>query len=188
MSSGTPLRKSGLVVAAFRHGGGGYLSVRGMAREIGACARSNLSACDGAARNMRLRRENSANARCSMRIASDAEQIACAISDALPRGELPRVRCVSEAPLEERCFRPIIHTAVGGAASRSAHKKAPRKAHVPGGQRTSSPFRERLDAITLACGRTHVGSRGGRATCGRRGVYRSGKRASVPTPAAKGVY
>jgi hypothetical protein len=33
-------------------------------------------------------------------------------------------------------------------------KKAPRKAHVPGGQRTQSPFRERLDAITLACGRT----------------------------------
>lgn len=33
-------------------------------------------------------------------------------------------------------------------------KKAPRKAHVPGGQRTLSPFRERLDAMTLACGRT----------------------------------
>ena len=33
-------------------------------------------------------------------------------------------------------------------------KKAPRKAHVPGGQRTLLPFRERLDAITLACGRT----------------------------------
>src|SRR5262245_4364457 len=37
-------------------------------------------------------------------------------------------------------------------------KKAPRKAHVPGGQRTSSPFRERLDAITLACGRTRCRS------------------------------
>jgi hypothetical protein len=35
-------------------------------------------------------------------------------------------------------------------------KKAPRKAHVPGGQRTQSPFRERLDAITLACGRTQL--------------------------------
>lgn len=37
-------------------------------------------------------------------------------------------------------------------------KKAPRKAHVPGGQRTLLPFRERLDAITLACGRTHMQS------------------------------
>jgi hypothetical protein len=34
-----------------------------------------------------------------------------------------------------------------------ARKKAPRKAHVPGGQRTLLPFRERLDAITPACGR-----------------------------------
>jgi hypothetical protein len=44
---------------------------------------------------------------------------------------------------------------LGNAAPTSARKKAPRKAHVPGGQRTQSPFRERLDAITLACGRTH---------------------------------
>ena len=47
------------------------------------------------------------------------------------------------------------------AAESSARKKAPRKAHVPGGQRTRLPFRERLDAITLACGRTHGRSRWG---------------------------
>jgi hypothetical protein len=66
-------------------------------------------------------------------------------------------------------------------------KKAPRKAHVPGGQRTQSPFRERLDAITLACGRTRGKSfRGEEALAARRGVYRSGWMASVPMPTAAG--
>src|SRR3954466_12984943 len=66
-------------------------------------------------------------------------------------------------------------------------KKAPRKAHVPGGQRTLLPFRERLDAITLACGRTRCSCfRGEEASAARRGVYRSGWAASVPTPTAAG--
>jgi hypothetical protein len=50
-------------------------------------------------------------------------------------------------------------------------KKAPRKAHVPGGQRTLKPFRERLDAITLACGRTPLQS----ALGGRKRLPRVGE-------------
>src|SRR5215218_1361811 len=57
-----------------------------------------------------------------------------------------------------------------------AHKKAPRKAHVPGGQRTRKPFRERLDAITLAPGRMLEDVSG----LWHQGVYRSGCVASVP--------
>jgi hypothetical protein len=54
-------------------------------------------------------------------------------------------------------------------------KKAPRKAHVPGGQRTLLPFRERLDAITPACGRMPGRiAYGGSAIAEHRGVYRSG--------------
>jgi hypothetical protein len=67
-----------------------------------------------------------------------------------------------------------------------AHKKAPRKALVPGGQRTWQLFRERLDAMTLACGRTPADREGGEAMTVRRGVYRSGGTASVPMPTAAG--
>ena len=55
------------------------------------------------------------------------------------------------------CLQPARRQREGRiAAARCGAKKAPRKAHVPGGQRTLKPFRERLDAITLACGRTHM--------------------------------
>jgi len=63
----------------------------------------------------------------------------------------------------------------------TAHKNAPRKAYVPGGQRTRKPFRERLDAMTLACGRTSEC-----VTFAGRGVCRSGAPASVPKRTAPG--
>jgi hypothetical protein len=77
--------------------------------------------------------------------------------------------------------------AIAGFMTGVRAKKAPRKAHVPGGQRTLRLFRERLDAITLACGRTLGRSRRGEERiAARRGVYRSGWPASVPMPTAAG--